>query len=134
MQRGLDDFPRSQVADQLMKHDALGAHARDELGLSEMHTARPIQAALASAATFAVGAALPLLMVLISPFSIVIPVVAGSSLVFLAVMGGRCADRWGAHCGRRGTRGFLGSVGDGGDRGARRIVRKRRLRHGPSWM
>ena len=65
--RGLDASLARQVADQLMAHDALGAHARDELGLSELHTARPIQAALASAATFAAGAALPLLMVFVSP-------------------------------------------------------------------
>src|SRR5512136_2171934 len=76
VQRGLEPSLARQVADQLMAHDALSAHARDELGLSEMHAARPIQAALASAATFAVGAALPLLMVLISPASILIPFVA----------------------------------------------------------
>lgn len=85
--RGLEPSLAQQVADQLMAHDALGAHARDELGLSELHTARPIQAALASAATFAVGAVLPLLAVLVSRPSIMIPVVAGSSLVFLALMG-----------------------------------------------
>jgi VIT1/CCC1 family predicted Fe2+/Mn2+ transporter len=94
--RGLDASLAQQVADQLMKHDALAAHARDELGLSELHAARPIQAALASAGTFAVGAALPLFMVLVSPFSIVIPVVAGSSLVFLALMGGLAARTGGA--------------------------------------
>jgi vacuolar iron transporter family protein len=94
--RGLEPSLAHQVAVQLMKHDALGAHARDELGLSEMHSARPIQAALASAATFAVGAALPLLIVLLSPFSIVIPMVAGSSLVFLALMGGLAARTGGA--------------------------------------
>ena len=97
VKRGLDVSLAQQVADQLMNHDALAAHARDELGLSEIHTARPIQAALASAVTFAVGAALPLLMVLLSPFSIVIPVVAGSSLVFLALMGGLAARTGGAH-------------------------------------
>ncbi len=96
VKRGLEASLAQQVADQLMKHDALGAHARDELGLSELHTARPVQAALASAATFAVGAALPLLMVLLSPFSIVIPVVAGSSLLFLAAMGGLAARTGGA--------------------------------------
>jgi VIT1/CCC1 family predicted Fe2+/Mn2+ transporter len=97
VKRGLDASLAQQVAGQLMKHDALGAHARDELGLSEIHTARPLQAALASAATFAVGAALPLLMVLISPFSIVIPLVAGSSLAFLALMGGLAARAGGAN-------------------------------------
>jgi VIT1/CCC1 family predicted Fe2+/Mn2+ transporter len=96
VKRGLEPSLAHQVAVQLMKHDALGAHARDELGLSEMHSARPIQAALASAATFAVGAALPLLIVLLSPFSIVIPMVAGSSLVFLALMGGLAARTGGA--------------------------------------
>lgn len=95
--RGLEPSLAQQVADQLMAHDALSAHARDELGLSELHTARPIQAALASAATFAVGATLPLLAVLISRSSIMIPVVAGSSLVFLALMGGLAALVGGAN-------------------------------------
>jgi VIT1/CCC1 family predicted Fe2+/Mn2+ transporter len=81
--RGLDPELARQVAVQLMAKDALGAHARDELGISEMMTARPIQAALTSAATFAVGAALPLLMVVASPVAYLIPVVAGTSLVFL---------------------------------------------------
>jgi VIT1/CCC1 family predicted Fe2+/Mn2+ transporter len=97
VKRGLEPALARQVTDQLMAHDALSAHARDELGLSEMHAARPIQAALASAATFAVGAALPLLMVLISPPSIIIPFVAGSSLVFLALMGGLAARVGGAN-------------------------------------
>lgn len=96
MKRGLDAPLAQQVAHQLMKHDALAAHARDELGLTEIHAAKPIQAAIASAATFAVGAALPLLMVLISPFSVVTPVVAGGSLVFLALMGGLAARTGGA--------------------------------------
>ena len=95
--RGLDPSLAKQVADQLMAHDALGAHARDELGLSELHTARPIQAALASAGTFAAGAALPLLMVLVSPVSYLAPVVAASSLVFLAIMGGVAARVGGAN-------------------------------------
>jgi VIT1/CCC1 family predicted Fe2+/Mn2+ transporter len=94
--RGLNNDLARQVADQLMAHDALAAHARDELGLSEVHTARPIQAAMASAATFAVGAALPLLMILISPESIMMPIVAGSSLVFLALMGALAARVGGA--------------------------------------
>lgn len=96
VKRGLEPALARQVADQLMAKDALGAHARDELGLTETHTARPIQAALASAATFAVGAALPLLATLIGPASAIIPVVAGSSLVFLAVMGGVAARVGGA--------------------------------------
>jgi VIT1/CCC1 family predicted Fe2+/Mn2+ transporter len=95
--RGLDPSLAKQVADQLMAHDALGAHARDELGLSELHTARPIQAALASAGTFAAGAALPMLMVLVSPVSYLAPVVAVSSLVFLAIMGGVAARVGGAN-------------------------------------
>jgi len=97
VKRGLEPSLARQVADQLMAHDALSAHARDELGLSETHTARPIQAALASAATFAAGAALPLLAVLISRSSIIIPFVAGSSLVFLALMGGLAARVGGAN-------------------------------------
>jgi VIT1/CCC1 family predicted Fe2+/Mn2+ transporter len=94
--RGLEPALARQVADQLMAHDALGAHARDELGLTEIHTARPIQAALASAATFATGATLPLVAVLVTRSSILIPVVAGSSLVFLAIMGGVAARTGGA--------------------------------------
>jgi len=97
--RGLEPSLARQVADQLMARDALAAHARDELGLTEVHTARPIQAALASAVTFAAGAALPLLAVVIARFSIVIPVVAGSSLVFLAIMGGVAARIGGAKVG-----------------------------------
>lgn len=95
--RGLEPSLAQQVADQLMAHDALSAHARDELGLSDTHTARPVQAALASAATFAVGAALPLLVALISPSSIMISFVSGSSLVFLALMGGLAARVGGAN-------------------------------------
>jgi vacuolar iron transporter family protein len=95
--RGLDPSLAKQVTDQLMAHDALGAHARDELGLYEMHSARPIQAALASAATFAAGAALPLLMVVFSPAASLTLVVAGSSLVFLAILGGLAARAGGAN-------------------------------------
>jgi VIT1/CCC1 family predicted Fe2+/Mn2+ transporter len=91
VKRGLQPLLAQQVASELMAHDALSAHARDELGLSEIHTARPVQAALASAATFAVGAALPLLMILLSPPSHIIQMVAGSSLVFLALLGGLAA-------------------------------------------
>jgi len=94
--RGLEPSLAQAVADQLMAHDALGAHARDELGLTEIHTARPIQAALASAVTFAAGATLPLLAVLVTRSSTMIPVVAGSSLVFLAIMGGVAARTGGA--------------------------------------
>jgi vacuolar iron transporter family protein len=85
--RGLGAALASQVATQLMARDALGAHARDELGISETVTARPVQAAMASAATFAVGAILPLLVVLLVPVSGLIWVVFGSSLLFLALLG-----------------------------------------------
>ena len=85
--RGLDSMLAGQVAEQLMKHDALGAHARDELGISATGTARPIQAALTSAATFAVGAVLPLLIVLIDPVSDLITAVSLASLIFLTLLG-----------------------------------------------
>ena len=94
--RGLDPELARQVAVQLMAKDPLAAHARDELGISEMIAARPIQAALTSAATFAVGAALPLLTVVISPIVYLIPVVAGTSLVFLALLGTLAAYTGGA--------------------------------------
>jgi len=97
VQRGLEPSLARQVAEQLMAHDALAAHARDELGLSEAHGARPIQAALASAATFAVGAVLPVASVVMSPVSGMIPVVAGSSLVFLALLGAIAARAGGAN-------------------------------------
>jgi VIT1/CCC1 family predicted Fe2+/Mn2+ transporter len=97
VQRGLDPVLAKKVADQLMAHDALGAHARDELGLSEIHTAKPIQAALASALTFAVGAALPLLAVLFAPTSLMIPMVVGTTLFFLALMGVLAAYLGGAN-------------------------------------
>jgi VIT1/CCC1 family predicted Fe2+/Mn2+ transporter len=85
--RGLDPLLAKQVAEQLMSHDALGAHARDELGISETGTARPIQAALTSAATFAVGAALPLLIVLVAPETDLIVLVSSASLLFLTLLG-----------------------------------------------
>jgi len=94
--RGLDPELARQVAVQLMAKDPLAAHARDELGISEMITARPIQAALTSAVTFAVGAALPLLTVVISPVAYMIPVVSGTSLVFLALLGSLAANTGGA--------------------------------------
>lgn len=94
--RGLDAVLARQVADQLMAHDALGAHARDELGLTEVHSARPIQAALASALTFSVGAALPLLVAWALPLSSIILAVSGSSLVFLASLGATAARTGGA--------------------------------------
>jgi vacuolar iron transporter family protein len=94
--RGLDPSLAKQVADQLMVHDSLGAHARDELGISETFRARPIQAALASAASFAVGAAMPLLVTAMAPAAGLIPLVSGTSLVFLALLGELAARAGGA--------------------------------------
>ena len=85
--RGLDPGLASAVATQLMAHDALGAHARDELGISAVLTAQPIQAALASAGTFTIGAVLPLLIVFVVPVSALMWAVSGSSLLFLALLG-----------------------------------------------
>ena len=99
MRRGLDAPLARQVADQLMAHDALGAHARDELGISDTLTARPLQAALASAASFAVGAALPLLVTTLSPDRLLILLVSATSLVFLALLGGIAARAGGAPVG-----------------------------------
>lgn len=94
--RGLDPSLASQVADQLMTHDALGAHARDELGISDLTRARPVQAAFASAGTFSVGAALPLISVVLVPASLLTPVVAIASLAFLGLLGGLAARAGGA--------------------------------------
>jgi len=99
VRRGLDQALARQVADQLMAHDALGAHARDELGISDTIRPRPIQAALASAASFAVGAALPLIVTAVAPEAHLIPVVCATSLVFLAVLGGVAARTGGARIG-----------------------------------
>ena len=96
VQRGLDPELARTVAVQLMAHDALGAHARDELGITEQMTARPLQAAVASAATFAVGAALPLLVVVFAPLTNLWLVVSGASLVCLAVLGAVAARTGGA--------------------------------------
>jgi vacuolar iron transporter family protein len=96
VKRGLDPKLARQVADQLMAKDALGAHARDELGISEVTAARPVQAALTSAATFAVGAAMPLLMVIVAPPSAIVPVVSIASLAFLALLGAVGARAGGA--------------------------------------
>ena len=94
--RGLDAELAAAVATQLTAHDALGAHGRDELGISEALSARPVQAALASAGTFAVGAALPLLVVLLAPVSALMWAVAVSSLVFLGLLGSLSARVGGA--------------------------------------
>ena len=96
VQRGLDAELARQVAVQLMAKDALGAHARDELGISDTLSARPVQAAFASAATFTVGAALPLLLVLVVPTAKLVWVVSGSSLFFLALLGALAARAGGA--------------------------------------
>jgi VIT1/CCC1 family predicted Fe2+/Mn2+ transporter len=96
VKRGLEPALAAQVADQLMVHDPLTAHARDELGLSEITAARPLQAALASAASFAVGAALPLGIVALAPRDRLIPVIVGASLLLLALLGGVAAKIGGA--------------------------------------
>jgi len=95
--RGLDKSLAMKVSEQLMAHDALAAHARDELGLTEIHSARPVQAALASASTFAVGAALPLGIAWLVPGPVMVPLVAGGSLVFLGALGGLAAGVGGAN-------------------------------------
>jgi vacuolar iron transporter family protein len=100
VQRGLDEALAQQVAMQLMAHDAPGAHSRDELGISDTTTARPLQAALASAATFAVGAAMPLGMVLVAPAESLIPIVIVTSILFLALLGGLGAYAGGAPVGK----------------------------------
>ncbi|KAK0331393.1 hypothetical protein LTR94_029118, partial [Friedmanniomyces endolithicus] len=96
MRRGLDAGLAREVARQLMEKDALGAHAHDELGLTPGSAARPIQAALTSAATFSVGAAMPLLMAAIAPPRLLVPLVVAGSLVFLAILGALGARTGGA--------------------------------------
>jgi len=94
--RGLEPGLAQQVAEQLMTHDALGAHGRDELGISEAHSARPVQAALASAASFAVGAALPLAVTTLAPAQSLIPWISATALFFLALLGAVAARAGGA--------------------------------------
>ncbi len=94
--RGLDAGLADRVADQLMEHDALGAHARDELGVSEALAPKPVQAALASAASFAVGAVLPLVVTLLAPAGVLAWWVAATALVFLALLGVVAARTGGA--------------------------------------
>jgi vacuolar iron transporter family protein len=94
--RGLDAATANSVATQLMAHDALGAHSRDELGIFDTTAAQPVQAAMASAATFAVGAALPLMVVLVAPKTLLIKALVVSSLVFLAVLGALAARAGGS--------------------------------------
>jgi vacuolar iron transporter family protein len=96
VKRGLHQPLARQVAQQLMAKDALTAHARDELGISEITTARPVQAALTSAATFSVGAAMPLLAVVVSPANVLVPIVSAASLGFLALLGAIGARAGGA--------------------------------------
>ncbi|MNU45835.1 VIT family protein [compost metagenome] len=98
--RGVEPDLAAQVAQQMMSHDALGAHARDELGISEITTARPIQAAITSAITFSAGAALPLVVAAIAPMSSLVVWVAGSALIGLAVLGALGARTGGAPIGR----------------------------------
>ena len=94
--RGLKQDLARQVAEELMTHDALGAHARDELGISDITSAKPVQAAFASAGTFALGAALPLAVAALIPETLIITGVAGTSLCFLALLGGLAAGAGGA--------------------------------------
>jgi VIT1/CCC1 family predicted Fe2+/Mn2+ transporter len=100
VQRGLDPDLARQVARQLMDKDALAAHARDELGISQATEARPVQAALASAASFSIGSAAPLLVVLLAPLPWLVPGVIGASLAFLALLGALGARTGGAQAGR----------------------------------
>lgn len=102
--RGLSPELAMQVATQLTKHDALGAHARDELGISHTLAARPVQAALASAGSFAAGAALPLLAALLAPAGWLVSVIGGSSLVFLVLLGVISARLGGAPLGKAALR------------------------------
>jgi vacuolar iron transporter family protein len=96
VERGLDADLAREVSAQLMAHDALAAHARDELGLSEIHRARPLQAAMASATSFAAGAVIPVMLAALVPFKGIAVLVAGSSLVLLAILGGLAAGAGGA--------------------------------------
>jgi VIT1/CCC1 family predicted Fe2+/Mn2+ transporter len=97
VERGLEPGLANEVAKQLMEHDALAAHARDELGITETSSARPLQAALFSAVSFSVGAALPLLTVWLAPHESLIPYTAAASLIFLAVLGAVAANAGGAN-------------------------------------
>jgi len=100
VERGLDARLAGEVARQLAEKDALAAHARDELGISEMFRARPVQAAVASAAAFAAGAALPLVTAILAPQQVAMPAIAGLSLAFLAVLGALAARIGGANMAR----------------------------------
>ena len=116
-----------QDAQQRMAHDAIGAHARDGLGVSETLRARPIQAALASAGSFAVGAAMPLAVTALAPVAALIPLVSGTSLAFLALLGGLAARRWRrSYDGERNGH-VLGRTSDGADCRRRGGVRNSRV-------
>ena len=104
IRRGVEQPLARQVAQQLMAKDALSAHARDELGISEITGARPVQAALTSALTFSVGAAMPLLTVVVSPANALVPIVSAASLGFLALLGAIGARAGGANVLRATTR------------------------------
>ena len=124
VERGVEQALARQVAQQLMAKDALTAHARDELGISEITTARPVQAALASAATFSVGAAMPLLMVVVSPAAALVPDRVGRVVGFPRSAG--CdwrENRRRKRSARHGPRDVLGRLGDGAHRRDREIVR-----------
>ncbi len=126
--RGVSPELALEVADQLMAKDALGAHARDGPGISAVTTARPVQAALTSAATFTVGAAMPLAMVLLLPRSALVAGVSLASIPFLALRGVTGARAGGAHAGKAALRvTLLGGARDGADGGNRRAVRNRGL-------
>ncbi|VXC84925.1 VIT1/CCC1 transporter family protein [Sphingomonas sp. AX6] len=123
MRRGVDRDTAQKVAVQMMAQDALGAHARDELGISELTTARPLQAALTSAATFTGGAALPLMTVILTPVAQLIPIVAIASLLFLALLGTLGAVAGGANIGRAtGRVAFWGALAMALTAGIGRIV------------
>ena len=128
VKRGLEPSLAQKVAEQLMAKDALAAHARDELGISEITTARPVQAALTSALTFSIGAALPLLMVVISPIGAIVPIVFAASLGFLALLGSVGATAGGANVLRATARDSLGSAGNGCDRRNWEAIRNRCLK------
>jgi len=113
VKRGVDQALARQVAQQLTMKDALAAHARDELGISAASAARPVQAALTSAASFSVGAAMPLLMVVVSPLSALVFIVSSASLGFLAFLGAIGAKRRRKRSARHGPGYILGRAGDG---------------------
>lgn len=131
--RGVDPALADTVARQLMARDALAAHAHDELGISEMTTARPIQAAFTSAATFTAGAALPLAIVILAPAAWLVAIEAVASLLFLALLGAVGARAGGgAGLDRYDPRHLLGRAGDGADGGNRTAGRNGSMRHDPA--